>query len=139
VLTAVRRPWLPGRQGGQLRTPPSPLLLATSLARGSHRRRCSSARATASSVPQPQAPLLDSMLLHVRKISVHQVHHHRSQPQSSDTSACCRLQASELTMVPLVPVAAGSRLIAPGRLFARLPQNLAPFVYEVIKILVEIC
>lgn len=34
-------------------------------------------------------------------------------------------------MVPLVPVAAGSRLIAPGRLFARLPQKLAPFVYEV--------
>jgi hypothetical protein len=41
------------------------------------------------------------------------------------------LQASQLTMVPMVPVAAGSRLIAPGRLFARLPQNLAPFAYEV--------
>jgi hypothetical protein len=41
------------------------------------------------------------------------------------------LQASQLTMVPTVPVAAGSRLIAPGRLFARLPQNLAPFAYEV--------
>lgn len=31
----------------------------------------------------------------------------------------------------LVPVAAGSRLIAPGRLFARLPQDLSPFAYEV--------
>lgn len=40
-------------------------------------------------------------------------------------------QAAQLSGVPLVPVAAGSRLIAAGRLFARLPQDLAPFAYEV--------
>lgn len=40
-------------------------------------------------------------------------------------------QAAQLHAVPLVPVAAGARLLPPSRLFGRLPRDFSPFAYEV--------
>lgn len=40
-------------------------------------------------------------------------------------------QRAELRGAAFVPVANGTRLVAPEQLFARLQDNLAPFAYEV--------